>query len=51
MQPGGMRLLLIGLKEPLRHEYTLPLTLIFEKAGRVEIHAVIQKSAAEGHTH
>ena len=51
MQPGGMRVLLIGLKEPLRHEYTLPMTLVFERAGRVEIQAVIQKSAAEGHTH
>lgn len=51
MQPGGLRILLIGLKEPLRHEYTLPLTLVFERAGRVDIQAVIQKSAAEGHTH
>ncbi len=51
MQPGGLRILLIDLKEPLRHEYTLPMTLVFERAGRVEIQAVIQKSAAEGHTH
>ena len=51
MQPGGMRILLVDLKEPLRHEYTLPLTLVFERAGRVEIQAVIQKLAAEGHTH
>ena len=51
MQPGGMRVLLTDLKEPLRHEYTVPLTLVFERAGRVEIQAVIQKSAAEGHTH
>lgn len=51
MQPGGMRVLLADLKEPLRHEYTVPLTLVFERAGRVEIQAVIQKSAAEGHTH
>lgn len=51
MQPGGMRILLVDLKEPLRHEYTLPMTLVFERAGRVEIQAVIQKSAAEGHTH
>lgn len=51
MQPGGMRVLLIDLKEPLRHEYTVPLTLVFERTGRVDIQAVIQKSAAEGHTH
>lgn len=51
LQPGSMRVLLIDLKEPLKHEYTLPLTLVFERAGRVEIQAVIQKSAAEGHTH
>lgn len=51
LQPGGLRVLLIDLKEPLKHEYTLPLTLVFERAGRVEIQAVIQKSAAEGHTH
>lgn len=51
LQPRGMRVLLVDLKEPLKHEYTLPLTLVFERAGRVEIQAVIQKSAAEGHTH
>lgn len=51
MQPGGMRVLLVDLKEPLRHEYTLPLTLVFERAGRVDIQAVIQKSAVEGHRH
>ena len=51
MQPGGMRVLLSDLKEPLRHEYTVPLTLVFERSGRVEIQVVIQKSAAEGHTH
>jgi periplasmic copper chaperone A len=50
MKPGGIRLLLVGLGEPLRHEYTTPMTLVFEKAGRVPIQAVIQKSSAEGHT-
>jgi copper(I)-binding protein len=51
LQPGSMRVLLSDLKEPLRHEYTLPMTLVFERSGRVEIQAVIQKSAAEGHMH
>lgn len=51
LQPGTMRILLTDLKEPLRYEYTLPMTLVFERSGRMEIQAVIQKNAAEGHMH
>lgn len=50
MKPGGVRLLLVDLKEPLRHEYVIPMTLVFEKSGRMQIQAVIQKSSAEGHS-
>jgi copper(I)-binding protein len=35
--PGGLHLMLIDLKQPLVDGETLPLTLTFEKAGKVEL--------------
>lgn len=38
-QPGGMHLMLIGLKQPLREGAAVPLTLTFERAGTIQIQA------------
>lgn len=35
-RPGGLHIMLIGLKGPLKEGRTFPLTLIFEHAGRIE---------------
>lgn len=43
MKPGdGYHLMLIGLKQQLKVGDTLPLTLTFEKAGKVEVSVQVQ---------
>lgn len=49
-QPGGMHIMLIGLKSPLKAGETAPLTLTFEKAGKITVDIAIEKPAEhEGH--
>lgn len=36
-EPGGLHVMLMGLREPLREGSSFPLTLTFEKAGSIEI--------------
>lgn len=45
-QPGGMHVMLIGLKAPLRVGQAFPLTLTFEKAGAVAVTVVVEKPGA-----
>lgn len=48
--PGGLHIMLIGLKAPLKAGETAPLTLTFEKAGKVTVDLAIEKPAEhEGH--
>jgi copper(I)-binding protein len=57
MKPGaGMHLMLIGLKEPLKEDASFPMTLEFERAGKVEVKVIVGQpkpggAAAEGHMH
>lgn len=54
MQPGmGLHIMLMGLKQPLREGESFPMTLEFERAGKVDIKVVVQqpKDAASGHQH
>jgi periplasmic copper chaperone A len=58
MRPGsGMHLMLIGLKEPLKEGARFPMTLEFERAGRVEVTVVVQSrtpgegAASQAHSH
>ena len=56
MKPGtGLHLMLIGLKQPLKEDASFPMTLEFERAGRVEVKVVVGQprpsSAASGHMH
>ena len=52
MKPGGLHIMLTGLKAPLRAGQKLPLTLRFERAGPVRTAVPIQMSApAEKHGH
>lgn len=46
LEPGGYHVMLLGLKTPLFEETVIPLTLIFEKAGTVEIEAVVEAAGA-----
>jgi copper(I)-binding protein len=35
--PGGMHIMLVGLKKPLKEGESVPMTLIFEKGGKVDV--------------
>ena len=45
-QPGGLHVMLMGLKAPLAEGETFPLTLSFEKAGTLEITVKIEAAAS-----
>ena len=55
--PGGLHLMVLGLKQPLKEGESLPLTLVFETAGEIKVTAAVRKSApaapaaAGGHHH
>lgn len=54
MKPGaGYHIMLIGLKRPLQPGDTFPITLSFEKAGRLEVSVTVDGKEAkpEGHAH
>ena len=48
LAPGGLHVMLIGLKQPLKEGQTFPLTLNFEHAGPVTVEVAIEKSASHG---
>lgn len=48
LQPGGLHVMLMGLDKPLVEGETLPLTLVFEDAGRVAVSAQILGVGARG---
>ncbi len=45
LQPGGLHVMLMGLKAPLKEGERFPLTLVFEKAGEVTVEVAIQRQA------
>jgi copper(I)-binding protein len=52
MQPGsGYHLMLMGLKRPLKEGDKFPLTLNFEKAGKLEVTVNVEKPAAKASAH
>jgi copper(I)-binding protein len=56
LAPGGMHVMLMGLKQPLRQGQTVKGTLVFEKAGTVAIEFTVQGIGAPaggqgGHKH
>ena len=55
LKPGGLHLMLMGLKQPLQAGQAVPLTLRFEKAGEVPVRLQVQGSGAQpqggGHEH
>ncbi len=46
LKPGGLHLMFMGLKAPLRAGETFPLTLKFEKAGEVTVQVKIEAAGA-----
>lgn len=58
--PGGHHIMLFELKEPLVAGHAYPMTLVFERAGEVEVEVKVSKDAAraadkqhaeQGHSH
>jgi periplasmic copper chaperone A len=47
LQPGGLHLMLVGLKAPLKKGDRFPLTLKFQKAGEVTVEVVVETPSAE----
>ncbi len=48
MQPGGMHLMLTGLRQPLRQGEQLPIVLEFETAGQLHVNVPVLSIAAQG---
>jgi periplasmic copper chaperone A len=48
LKPGGMHLMLLGLKEPLKEGNSFPLSLTFEKAGKLDVTVSVEKAGAMG---
>ncbi|NUR44799.1 MAG: copper chaperone PCu(A)C [Sphingomonas sp.] len=48
-KPGGMHMMMIGLKQSLKEGQSLPITLQFEKAGSIAVTASIGKVGAMKH--
>lgn len=51
LAPGGMHVMLMGLKQPLRQGQTVKGTLVFEKAGTVAIEFTVQGIGAPAGAH
>jgi hypothetical protein len=55
LEPGGLHVMLIGLKAPLEEGDSFALTLVFEDAGEVEVVTTIEDiahgGAGTGHDH
>jgi len=48
LKPGGFHLMLADLKAPLKEGDLLKLTLVFEKAGEIEVEATVEPIGATG---
>jgi copper(I)-binding protein len=51
LRPGGLHLMFIGLKAPLKAGETFPLTLRFEKAGEVTVQVSVEAPAPAAGAH
>ncbi len=51
LKPGGLHIMLIGLKAPLKVGDTIPLILRFERAGEVKVDLAVQAGGGEAHSH
>jgi periplasmic copper chaperone A len=54
LEPGGLHIMLIGLKAPLEEGKSFALTLEFENAGELEVMTTIEDIAhagGSGHDH
>lgn len=50
-QPGGNHIMLFGLAQPLKAGEEFPLTLEFEKAGKIEVQVQVESADTHGMGH
>jgi copper(I)-binding protein len=48
LQPGGLHLMLIGLTAPLEQGGSVPVTLVFERAGEIAVALKVEGAGARG---
>jgi copper(I)-binding protein len=48
LAPGGYHIMLTDLRQPLKEGDLLKLTLVFEKAGAIEVEATVEPVGAMG---
>jgi periplasmic copper chaperone A len=48
LAPGSFHLMMMGLKAPLKQGASVPLTLVFEKAGRIDVDLAVEAMGAAG---
>jgi periplasmic copper chaperone A len=48
LKPGGLHLMMVGLKEGFAEGERVPATLVFEKAGRVDVEFEVDSMGAKG---
>ena len=46
LRPGGLHVMLLGLRQPLKEGELVPLTLVFEKAGDVRVEVPVKAVGA-----
>jgi copper(I)-binding protein len=46
LRPGGLHVMFMGLKAPLVEGEKFPLTLTFERAGEIEVWAIVKEATA-----
>lgn len=51
LEPGGLHIMLMGLKAPLKEGQLIPLRLTFARAGTLDIEALVQKPGAMAPAH
>ena len=52
LQPGGLHVMLIGLNDRLEKGESFAMTLTFEKAGQLEVEAIVEDpQGSRGHDH
>ena len=51
LEPGGLHIMFMGLKQPIEQGKTVPVVLTFEKAGDITINLDVAKMGAKSMDH
>jgi periplasmic copper chaperone A len=48
LKPGGLHVMFMGIKQPLAKDSKVPVTLVFERAGKITVPFAVQPRAPDG---